>query len=149
MKIEEFREEVNLEHRVLIEDREFEILEIVHFQLDDGSIYIKLFLDDGYVLADNEEQESYILVENVNTYIEKPFPEVLEFDSKRFTFQYSAQAKAIEAHGDEIFTGGDAEKFWDYETRDGSYLSLGIVDNTGKRMDLCGKKISEEELELV
>lgn len=149
MKIEEFREEVDLENRVLIEDREFEIIEIVRFQLDDGSIYTKLFLEDGYVLADDEEQDVYILVENVETHFDEPFPEVLEFDSKRFTFQYSAHAVAIEVEGDEIFAEGNSERFWDYEARDGSYLSLGIVDQTGERMDLCGKIIQLDDLELV
>ncbi|MBT3355992.1 DUF4178 domain-containing protein [bacterium] len=149
MKIEKFREEIELEHRVLIGEREFEILEIVHFQLDDGTVYTKLFLEDGYVLADDAEQDVYILVEDVKTDFIKPFPELLEFDSKRFTFQYSANAKAIEVSGEEIFAKGDMEKFWDYESRDGSYLSLGIVGKTGKRMDLCGRIVQEDELELV
>ena len=66
-----------------------------------------------------------------------------------FTFQYSAHAVAIEVEGDEIFSEGEGERFWDYEARDGSYLSLGILDKTGKRMDLCGKVIQEDELDLV
>lgn len=149
MQIENFREEVNLENRVLIDEREFEIMEIVRFQLNDGSVYTKLFLDDGYVLADDEEQDVFILVEHTKTEIEEPFSEVVEFDSKRYTFQYSASAVAIETEGDEIFPAGAKETFWDYEARDGSYLSLGIIEETGKRMDLCGRIVQKDEVELV
>lgn len=149
MNIDEFREEVNLENRVLIDNREFEILQIVRFQLDDGSVYTKLFLEDGHVLADDVEQDVYLLVEDVKTDFKEPFAEVIEFDSKRFTFQYSAHATAIETEGDEIFAMGESERFWDYQARDGSYLSLGILDTTGRRMDLCGRIVEKDELELI
>lgn len=146
MRIEEFREEVNLESRVSIDDREFEILEIVRFKLDNGSVYTKLFLEDGYVLADDAEQDVYILVEEMKTHFKEPFSEVLDFDSKKFTFQYNASAVAVEVEGEEIFAEGDSERFWDYESRDGSYLSLGVVDKSGERMDFYGRIIQEDEL---
>lgn len=149
MQIENFKEEVNLENRVLIDEREFEIMEIVRFELSDGSVCVKLFLDDGYVFIEDEQQDIFILMEHTKTEIEEPFPEIVDFDSKKYTFQYSSSAVAIEIEGDEIFPEGAKEKFWNYESRDGSYLSLGVIEETGKRMDLCGAIVEKDDVELV
>ena len=46
------------------------------------------------------------------------------------------------------FKKGDGEKFWDYKSEDNGYLSLGINDKTGDRMDFYGKIIDNKLVEI-
>jgi len=87
-------------------------------------------------------------VKKIKTLFVQPFSEELEFDAKKFKFLYTAHAIAEEVEGEEIFKKGDGETFWDYKSEDNSYLSLGIEDKTGERMDFYGKIISPEFVQL-
>jgi len=105
-------------------------------------------LNDGYVFADDLNENSFILVKETKTDFHLPFPEKLNFDGKEFEFLYCAHAIAKEIKGEEIFKLGDSEKFWDYKASDGSYLSLGINDKTGERFDDYGRIINPLEIEM-
>ena len=107
--------------------------------VDDGSFYIKCFLSDNYVFADDLENNMFLLVKEVKTLFVQPFAKELEFDAKEFKFLFSAHAVAEEVMGKEILKKGYAERFWDYKSEDDSYLSLGIEDDSGKRLDFYGK----------
>ncbi|KKR28446.1 MAG: hypothetical protein UT59_C0027G0001, partial [candidate division CPR2 bacterium GW2011_GWD1_39_7] len=46
------------------------------------------------------------------------------------------------------FKKGESEKFWDFKAADGSYLSLGINDQTAERADDFGKIIAPDQVAL-
>ncbi|MFC1656516.1 DUF4178 domain-containing protein [Patescibacteria group bacterium] len=148
MKISEFRKKIKSGITLNIESKDYKVKQVVKFRFDDGSFYIKCFLNDGYVLADDLGEEMFILVKEVKTPFQKPFPKKLEYRSKRFKFIYNAHAIAEEVWGQEIFKKGESERFWDYESEDGDYLSLGIVDKTNQKLDFYGKIISGNDLKL-
>ena len=54
----------------------------------------------------------------------------IDFNNKKFDFIYTAHAVAEETYGQEVFKKGEGETFWDYVSKDKSYLSLGIIDKT-------------------
>lgn len=126
------------------EGRDFTVKEVVKFRLEDGSFYIKCFLDGGYVFADDLAENMFLLVKEVKTVFQQPFPEILELEGKQFKFLYSAHAVAEEIQGVEIFKKGESERFWDYKTEAGNYLSLGINDKTGERSDFSGKIVPND-----
>ena len=70
----------------------------------------------------------------------------VDFDGKKFKFLYTAHATAEEIQGEEIFKKGDSEKFWDYKAEDNSYLSLGINDKAGERMDFYGRIVRNDSV---
>lgn len=149
MNVAKFREQININSKVTVEGREYKIKQLVKFRLLDGDWYMKLFFTDGNVLADDLDENIFILVKEIETDFELPFSEKLVYQSKEFKFSYDARAVAEEVFGEGVFKVGDSEKFWDYEAEDGSYLSLGIDDKTGKRMDLVGKIIKPVDVTVV
>ncbi|KKQ46028.1 MAG: hypothetical protein US63_C0007G0005 [Candidatus Moranbacteria bacterium GW2011_GWC2_37_8] len=146
MNVEEFRKNIKIDSRIIADNREFAVEEIIKFRLDDGSFYMKCFLSDGFVLADDLGSNSFVLVREVDNNIQQPFPETLEYDGKQFNFLFDAHAVAEEVQGREIFKKGEGEKYWDYESEDGSYLSLGINDGSDERQDFYGKMIKDVEI---
>lgn len=148
MKVEEFRSQLKMGQNLIVDGKSFSIKEIVKFRFDDGSNYIKCFLNDGYVFADDLNDNIFILVKEVKTLFSQPFPESLEFQGKDFKFSYSAHAIAEEIWGEEIFKKGNSEFFWDYKAEDKSYLSLGIIDETKERLDFFGGIVENDKVEL-
>ena len=145
MHVGEFRKKITAGSTIIADDKELDVLEVVLFRFKDKSFYIKCFLSDGYVLADDAKSDSFVLVQEIDCDITTPFPEELEYDGKGFTFLFEAHAVAERTSGEQIFKEGDSETFWDYEADDGSYLSLGINDQNGKRLDFYGKTIDDIE----
>ncbi len=148
MTVQEFREKVRPFLKLSIDGKDFLIKEVVKFRLDDGSFYIKCWLNDGYVFADDLNENMFILVKKVKTLFVQPFAKKLEFDAKKFIFLYSAHAIAEEIQGREIFKKRESEKFWDYKSEDNSYLSLGVVDQTKERADFYGWIIDTKLVEI-
>lgn len=128
--------------------KDFLIKEVVRFRFDDGTFYIKCWLSDDYVFADDLNENMFILVKELETLFVQPFAKELDFDTKKFKFLYSAHAVAEEIQGEEVFKKGDGEKFWDYKSEEGDYLSLGVNDKTGKRTDFYGRIVDNKSVEL-
>lgn len=148
MEVKEFREKIKPDIKLSADGKEFFVKEVVKFRFDDGSFYVKCFLSDGFVFADDLNENIFILVREIKTPFLQPFPEELDFDNKKFKFLYSAHAIAEEIEGEEIFKKGDSEKFWDYKSDDNSYLSLGIKDATQEKLDFYGKIIENDSVNL-
>lgn len=147
MKVQEFRKRIKPNLKIIVGDQIFLVKSVVKFRFDDGNFYIKCFLNNKYVLADDDNENIFVLVKEVKTKIKDPFKKSIIYDQKKFHFSYKAHAVAEEVLGEEIFKKGESESFWDYQAADGSYLSLGITDKTNGRMDFYGKKIKEIDLE--
>jgi hypothetical protein len=148
MKVIEFRSKIKPNIKLLVDGKKFTVKEVVKFRFDDGSFYIKCFLSDNYVFADDLNENMFILVKEIKTSLQQPFPKELDFDDKKFKFLYTAHAIAEEIQGEEIFKKGDSERFWDYKTEDNSYLSLGINDNTKEKLDFYGKVVANDAVKL-
>jgi hypothetical protein len=148
MQVKEFRQKIKPSIKLSIDGKEYFVREVVRFRFDDGGYYIKCFLNDNYVFADDLNENSFLLVREIKTLFQKPFPQELNFDGKEFTFLYTAHAVAEEVWGEEIFKNGDSERFWDYRAKDESYLSLGINDNTREKLDFYGKIIKNNSVKL-
>jgi len=148
MTVEEFRAKVKPYLKLSIEGKDFLIKEVVKFRFDDGSFYIKCWLDDGYVFADDLNENMFILVKETKTLFVQPFAEELEFNNKKFNFLYSAHAVAEETSGEEICKKGAGEKFWDYKSKDDSYLSLGVGDHTSERLDFYGRIVDNNSVKV-
>ncbi|HUX35994.1 MAG TPA: DUF4178 domain-containing protein [Candidatus Paceibacterota bacterium] len=148
MNVSEFRSKVKTGIKLSADGRDFIVKEVVRFRFDDGSFYTKCYLSDDYVFADDLNENMFLLVKKVKTDFRQPFPEEIYFDDNKFRFLYNAHAVAEEIKGEEIFKKGDSEAFWDYKAEDGSYLSLGINDQTGERVDFYGKIIPNDKIEL-
>ncbi len=146
--VNHFRENININSRLKIKDKEFGIKQIVKFRFDNGSYYTKLFLEGGYVLADDLEGNSFILVKEVKNGL-KIKEDKIDFNKKTFNFLYTAHATAEETDGEEIFKKGEGETFWDYNSKDNSYLSLGIIDKTKKRLDFLGEVIYSNSVQIL
>lgn len=148
MTVEEFRAKVKPFLKLSVEGKEFLIKEVVKFRFDDGTFYIKCWLSDDYVFADDANENMFVFVKEVKTPFNLPFKKELEFDGKKFRFLYYAHAVAEEVAGEEMFKKGDSEKFWDYKAGDNSYLSLGVNAQTGERADFYGKILANNLVEL-
>jgi hypothetical protein len=148
MNVSEFREKIKIDSKLIIGGNKLTVKQIVRFRLDDDTFYIKLFLNDGYVFADDLNENVFILVKEVKTIFSLPFPEELDYDEKHFKFCYEAHAIAEESWGEEIFKKDDSERFWDYKGPDNSYLSLGINDNAGEKLDFYGKIVNNDEVDV-
>ena len=146
MQVTEFRSKIKPNIKLSADGRDFTVKEVVKFRFDDGSFYIKCFLSDDYVFADDLSENMFLLVKEIKTSIQQPFPQELDFDGKKFKFLYTAHAVAEEIQGEEIFKKGDGERFWDYKAEDDSYLSLGIKDKTNDRLDFYGKIIMNDSV---
>jgi hypothetical protein len=149
MNVEQFRERIRFTSKIIVEGQEFKIQQLIKFRLDDGNHYMKLFFTNGYVLADDLEENMFILVKRIDTDFQQPFPKQVEYNNKKFKFTYQARAVAEEVTGEGEFKVGDAERFWDYETSTGDYLSLGLDEKTKERMDLTGKIVDNEDVSIV
>ncbi len=145
MNVEEFRKKIKIDLRIVVDNQIFKIEQLVKFRYDDGSFYIKCYLQNGFVLADDLNDNIFVFVKEIQSDIQLPFSENLEFDGKKFEFLFEAHAVAEEIWGKELFKKSEGEKFWDYKSEDESYLSLGIHDETGKRQDFYGKIIKDVE----
>ncbi len=148
MTIQEFREKIKPFDKLSVEGRVFNVEEIIRFRFDDGNFYTKCILSDGYVFADDLENNMFMLVKDVKTLFVQPFTEELDFDGKKFKFLFSAHAIAEMVEGKKIWKKGYAETFWDYKAEDGSYLSLGVDDNSKERLDFYGKIINPELVQM-
>lgn len=146
MQVSEFRSKIKPNIRLSVDGKNFVVREVVKFRFDDGSFYIKCFLSDGYVFADDLNENMFLLVKETKTLFQQPFPQELEFDGKKFKFLYTAHAIAEEVQGEEIFKKGNSERFWDYKTEDNNYLSLGINDNSGEKLDFYGKIVANNTI---
>ncbi|OGF28280.1 hypothetical protein A2477_02355 [Candidatus Falkowbacteria bacterium RIFOXYC2_FULL_47_12] len=111
--------------------------------MDDSNYYVKCFLSNGYVLADDMSANAFLLVKETKTLFTEPFSEEIEFDGKKFKFLYSAHAVAEKTAGEEIFKKGASEKFWDYKADDDNTVETHcnaslrqLSPNTV--LDLCG-----------
>ena len=139
---------IKLGTKLIVDRREFVIKEIIKFRFDDGSFYIKCFLSDDYVFADDLNENIFLLVKEIKTPFQQPFLEKLNFDNKKFKFLYTAHAVAEEISGEDIFRKGDGERFWDYKAKDDSYLSFGINDTTKERLDFYGEIVKTNKVNL-
>lgn len=148
MQVTEFRSKIKPNIKLSADGRDFAVKEVIKFRFDDGSFYIKCFLSDDYVFADDLNENIFLLVKEIETSFQQPFPQELYFNGKKFQFLYTAHAVAEEIQGVEIFKKGDGERFWDYRAGDNSYLSLGINDKTGERLDFYGRIINNVSVEL-
>jgi hypothetical protein len=147
MTVQEFRKKVRPGMHLSVEGKDFLIKEVIKFRFDDGNFYMKCFLSDGHVFADDLNENMFLLVKEVKTLFVQPFNQELEFDTKKFKFLYSAHAVAEEISGEEIFKKGEGESFWDYKSEDNSYLSLGVKDG-GPRLDFYGRIINNSLVEI-
>ena len=148
MEIKEFRQRVKPGKKLLIDSKELDVLEVVKYAFDDGGYYIKCYLSDGYVIAEDSEMDVYILVRQIHPDFQEPFKKIIEYDEKRFKFLYFAHTTAEEVWGKGRAKKGSGEKFWDYMAEDGSYLSLGISDASNERLDFYGRTFKPSDLEM-
>jgi len=148
MNVAEFRSKIKPDLILSAGGQKYEVKEVVKFRLDDGSFYIKCFLNDGCVLADDANDDSFLLVKEVKTEFLKPFEQSIKFDGKDFEFLYTAHAIAEETAGEPVFKKDASERFWDYKANDGSYLSLGIDDETNARSDFYGRIVTGDGIGL-
>lgn len=102
MTVQEFRKKVKAGKKLSIEGKDFVIKQVVKFRFDDGTFYIKCWLSDGYVFADDLNENTFLLVKELKTLFVQPFGDKLEFNAKEFKFLYSAHAVAEEIQGGRI-----------------------------------------------
>src|SRR3989344_1215274 len=110
MGVTEFRSKIKPNIKLSADGRDFMVKEVVKFRFDDGSFYIKCFLSDDYVFADDLNENMFLLVKEVETPFHQPFPQEIDFDGRKFQFIYTAHAVAEETEGEEIFKKGDSER---------------------------------------
>jgi len=146
--VEHFRKNININSKIIVKGRELGIKQIVKFRFDDGNYYMKLFLDEGYVLADDLDENSFILVKEVKTDL-KIKEAKINYRKKNFNFVYSAHAVAEEVIGEKIFKKGESESFTDYLSKDNSYLSLGILDKNKQRLDFFGEVVGSKDIQII
>ena len=99
------------------------------------------------MIAEDEEMGVYILVKTVDMSLTEPFPKLIKHDGKTFKFLYFAHAIAEEVWGNDSVRG-TGEKFWDYMSDDGSYLSLGISDESNEKVDFYGKTVDKKNVSI-
>lgn len=148
MEIEEFRAKIKPNDTLAVEGKEYIVKEVIRYKIDDGSIYFKCHLGGDYVIADDSDENIFIFVQPVTVPLKQPFPKNLILNNKKFEFLYTAHAVAEEVQGEEIFPKGYSEKYWDYKSDDGSYLSLGVSDSNNKRLDFCGKIVQPQDVDI-
>jgi len=149
MDVPEFRSQIKPRVKLSIENLVLTVKEVIKFRLDDGTFYVKCFLSEDFVLADDLNENIFILVKRLKTEFKPPFPKEVNYQDKNFQFIYTAHALAESIQGEEIFKQGESERFWDYKAEDDSYLSLGIIDKTGERMDLSGKIVPNKDINFI
>jgi len=149
MNVSEFENKININSIILIKGQEYKIREIIKFRVDDGSSYLKCYLENDFILAADSSANNYFLMKPVSQNFPFPYADELVFDNKKFKFLFEAHAVAEEIFGeDTFFKVGEGEKFWDYSGPDGYYFSLGINDVDGHKADHYGIIIKPEELKI-
>lgn len=148
MEIKEFRKDIKPGKILLIDSKKLKVLEVVKYAFDEGGYYIKCYLSDGYVIAEDSEMNIYILVKQVHPDFKEPFPRKIRYDGKDFKFLYFAHTIAEQVWGKGRAEKGSGERFWDYMAEDRSYLSLGISDGTNTRLDFYGRTYKPDELQM-
>ena len=146
MDVSEFRSEIKPNITLSADGQDFTVKEVIRFRFDDGSFYIKCFLSNDYVFADDLNTNEFLLVKEIKTQFQQPFSQELNFEGRNFKFLFTAHAVAEEIQGEEIFKKNDSERFWDFKAADGSYLSLGIKDGTNARLDFYGKIVANDSI---
>jgi hypothetical protein len=111
MQVKQFRSKISPNITLEVEGKNFFVKEVIKFRFDDGSFYIKCFLSQGYVFADDLNENMFVLVKETETPFQQPFPKELNFEGKRFTYLYTAHAIAEEVYGEEIFKKVTAKDF--------------------------------------
>lgn len=149
MNVQEFRDNVNLDSIVKIKNEEFGVEEIIELKTDEGYIYQEVFLDDGSVLIDNLEEELFIVAHQVNLDIEEPFPKNIEFDSKKFEFNSSIYVIVNNVISGDLFSKGDGESVWNYQSEDDKRIIIIIDSDTEERIDLYGDIVLSDEISLI
>jgi hypothetical protein len=146
MDVVDFRVKIKSGIDIFVEGKKFTVREVVRFRFDDGSFYTKCFLSGGFVLADDLDKNAFALVKEEATAFLQPFPLAIEFKGKKFNFVFTARATAQDTQGEDIFKKGDSEVFWDYLSKDGDCLSLGINEKSNERSDMYGKIIAAADI---
>ena len=105
MDVPEFRSKIKSGIKLSADGIDFVVKEVIRFRFDDGSLYIKCYLSDGYVFADDSNENIFLLVKETKTEFQQPFQNEIYFEDKKFRFLYNAHAVA-----EEIFSakGGSA-----------------------------------------
>jgi len=148
MTIENFRQKVAPNSEITVKNKKFTVREIIKFRLNDGSFYIKCFLNDDFIIAEDSDRNVFIFGREVVTSFRDTPPKTVSYEGKNYKFLFEAHGVAEEIWGEEIYKKGYSETFWDFEAKDGSYLSLGIADESKERLDLLGKVTALEEVEI-
>ena len=60
MDVIEFRSKIKPNIKLIIENKEYLVKEVVKFRFDDGSFYIKCFLNDNHVFADDLGEKMFL-----------------------------------------------------------------------------------------
>lgn len=155
MKTQEFIKKAKIGDRVKVGKELFTIQEIVKWRmLRSGGAYHKYTLednkgDDGYRLAEDPDSGKYILVHVFEFDHPDSFLPEYKLGGKKFKFSYGEICVAIWQKGEGEHKKGSYDIWWDYEVKDGSYLSLGIALPSGKREDLIGRWVEPEEVVLI
>ncbi len=154
MTLEEFIARATPGMKVKIGERVYTIAQIVKWRmLRSGRHYHKYTLvdengDANYRLAEDPASGQFLLVHIFESNIDEITPTVMVED-KEFAFGYSELCVADEVSGQGQYEKGSMEVWWDYESRDGTYLSLGNNIKSGEREDLIGKRIDPAEVEII
>ncbi len=154
MTLEEFIAQATPGMKVKIEGKVYTIAQIVKWRmLRSGGHYHKYTLvdktgDSNYRLAEDPGSGQFILVHIFESNIDEITPTV-KVEDKEFAFGYSELCVAEKVSGKGQYKKGSMEVWWDYESQDGTYLSLGNNIKTGEREDLIGKRIDPAEIEIL
>jgi len=155
METQAFVKKANVGDKVKVSRELFTIQEIVKWKmLRSGGIYHKYALeddkgDDGYRLAEDPESGKYILVHVFEFDHQDSFLPEHAIKGKKFKFSYGEICVAVWQKGEGEHKKGTYDIWWDYEAKDGSYMSLGTALPSGEREDLIGKWIEPEEVEII
>ncbi|MBL7170330.1 MAG: hypothetical protein ISS48_04890 [Candidatus Aenigmarchaeota archaeon] len=140
---------------IQIEDKKFKIIERIWWKMlkaDDH--YYKFVLEDeggsqNYRLAFDDSVNKFIFVEIFENNILEPFPKEVVWQGKKFKFTYNEECIVENVLGKQIYKIGDKEVFSDYESDDGSYMSLGRNLGNNEREDLIGRWVEIDEIKVI
>lgn len=154
MKPNEFVSEAKIGDKILIGGATYIIMERIKWKmLRSGQCYNKYALldendDDTYRFAEDPDYGGYLLVKRFTlNSAGDPFLQKYMLDGEEFSFVAGEICVAVEVEGKSHQKKGDYDIWWDYESKDGRYMSLGC-DLSGKRADLIGRKIKPDDVKL-
>jgi hypothetical protein len=107
----------------------------------------KIFLSDNHLIIFTYANDSSI---SFGKYVEDilyvpPFPHYIEYNNKTFELNWHEHQKL----NDMVFGKVEAEcEFWDYISGNET-LSLGIMDDTCKRLDVLSKSINTDSIKII